>query len=82
MENGERKLKLTELRYDRDKIQEKISELECGCPHNIVKEGMGAHCNVCGNSFGWWCPKSPTNLCKYTDDMDSCDYCGHPEERK
>ena len=32
---------------------------------------------------GWMCPDSPTGACEYEGgDPDSCDYCGHPEERK
>ncbi len=32
---------------------------------------------------GWMCPKSPTGACEYENgDMDECDHCGFPEERK
>ncbi len=32
---------------------------------------------------GWMCPGSPTGACEYENgDMDSCDHCGFPEERK
>ena len=41
-----------------------------------------AICPVCGESFGWWCPKSPDGKCHYSKSFDSCDYCGNPEERK
>ncbi len=32
---------------------------------------------------GWMCPESPTGACEYENgDMDECDHCGYPEERK
>lgn len=31
---------------------------------------------------GWECDSSPTGRCIYDEDLDSCSYCGHPEERK
>jgi hypothetical protein len=32
---------------------------------------------------GWDCPISPTGKCEYKNgDMDACDHCGEPEERK
>jgi hypothetical protein len=33
---------------------------------------------------GWMCPDSPNGACDYEEggDPDSCDYCGHPGERK
>ncbi len=31
---------------------------------------------------GWLCPDSPTGVCQYQKDWDSCDHCGFPEERK
>lgn len=36
-------------------------------------------CSVCD---GWFCPTSPNFVCDYTVDMDDCDYCHGPEERK
>lgn len=48
------------------------------------KTGSFAMCPVCRKDFGWWCPKSPDNLCNYDPPghLDSCQYCGDPEERK
>lgn len=43
----------------------------------------GAVCSCGKYANGWYCPDSPTHLCSYDNgDMDSCDYCGEPEERK
>lgn len=42
----------------------------------------GVYCEVCGKSFGWFCPKSPDMKCHYSKSYDGCDYCGMPEERK
>lgn len=42
----------------------------------------GAHCLICMQSFGWYCPDSPDHICRYTKSRDYCDYCGYPEERK
>ena len=46
----------------------------------------GTTCIICGNSFGWFCPKNPDKTkpyCTYKKySMDQCDFCGMPEERK
>jgi len=44
----------------------------------------GAYCYVCGESVGWWCPKSPNHYCSYekSRNEDDCDYCHMPMERK
>jgi hypothetical protein len=37
------------------------------CPHQ-VKRGLdsdSAICEICGRRTGWWCPKSPDNMCYY-----------------
>jgi len=42
----------------------------------------GVYCEVCSESFGWFCPESPDMKCHYSKSYDQCDYCGMPEERK
>ena len=42
----------------------------------------GASCAICGQDFGWWCPKSPDHYCHYENGEYGCDYCGEPDERK
>ena len=49
----------------------------------------GAHCLICLESFGWYCPDSPDHLCHYEDkpypktgSPEICIYCGYPGERK
>ena len=37
-------------------------------------------CAICGEDFGWWCPKSPNHICEYK--YGGCIYCGEPDERK
>jgi hypothetical protein len=41
-----------------------------------------ASCAICGQDFGWWCPKSPDHYCHYDKGDYGCDYCGEPDERK
>lgn len=43
-----------------------------------------ATCQTCDHMGPeWYCPKSPDHLCHYEKgDMDQCDFCGQPEERK
>lgn len=44
---------------------------------------FSASCAVCGEDFGWWCPKSPTHYCEYDENnIYGCKYCGQPDERK
>lgn len=66
------------------------------CGHIPDKVSVGdthwMKCAVCGKDLGWWCPKSPTNICDYHHpipntefvdyDADECFYCGQPDERK
>lgn len=41
----------------------------------------GAECAICEADLGWWCPKSPSNLCEYRA-SEFCRWCGDPSERK
>jgi hypothetical protein len=59
------------------------------CQHEIIEykvteDCSSAHCRICNEPFGWWCPKSPDNLCHYDyrTNGEYCIYCGQPEERK
>lgn len=59
----------------------------CKHPSRAVLDGEhgGARCDDCGAHLPeWYCPsrKNTTGLCVYTRDIDHCDYCGQPEERK
>lgn len=59
------------------------ARLKAMCKHAYEQaEYGGAYCAVCGDRGGWWCPTSPTHVCQYSRDFDSCDFCGEPEERK
>ena len=41
----------------------------------------GASCAICGEDFGWWCPKSPTHYCEYDEsDTYGCEWCCEPIE--
>ena len=53
------------------------------CKHDWRRNAYGAReCSLCQEHDGWWCPSSPDNRCVYTESLDSCDWCGDPEERK
>ena len=39
-------------------------------------------CLICGESFGWYCPPSPTKQCEYPPRGEWCIHCGNPSERK
>jgi len=74
----------------REKLFEKLFELtypKKSCEHEWYENSNGgAQCLLC-DSFPkqdtWYCRKSPDHLCHYNDgNYDSCDYCGHPQERK
>ena len=50
---------------------------------NHVGDCYSASCAVCGEDFGWWCPKSPTHYCEYDEtDTYGCKWCHEPDERK
>lgn len=63
---------------------EKRSE-KASAPHVhiwIDDDGV-AVCSDCKETADdWFCPTSPTKLCRYTRTHDACDFCGQPEERK
>lgn len=83
--------KLGDLRKNLQAIQEK-------CPHVMVPSAVDKDgnpegwavpiCTVCGKRWDdWWCPDSPDHRCDYNqedghENMDSCRYCGQPDERK
>ncbi len=56
--SDERRDRLVELRME-------LAELECTCPHEIVRRCNSAICNICGQDFGWWCKVSPDHVCHY-----------------
>lgn len=61
------------LRRDLVEIQQKIGNIESNCKHNLIQFGAepkfnhegSARCEDCDRYFGWWCPKSPDNMCHY-----------------
>jgi len=67
-------------------LQYEVSKLIDNCQHNwqpVSDSKVSAKCIECGEWMpGWYCEKAPTKTCEYSTDYDSCDYCGHPEERK
>lgn len=82
MINKLRKQKIIALREELKKLLEE-------CQHEPIENGCGsAVCSICGATFSWYCPTSPTLECDYYHqdrdefDFDDCIYCGHPEERK
>jgi hypothetical protein len=57
------------------------------CPRHKAKkcgnsDGSYLMCEYCDADLGWYCPASPTKVCIYSEDLDHCDYCGEPSERK
>lgn len=51
--------------------------------HSWVRSGDSCHCEICGESGGWWCPNSEDNRCYYPRGFfGNCKYCGEPSERK
>lgn len=67
----------------------KIEVIQSECSHEdiSVTDYGTADCNICGKSFNWYCPNSPTLECDYEQDDggyndEYCIYCGEPEERK
>ena len=61
-----------------------LNKLIKECKHLIVevKDFGGAYCDICGESFGWYCEESPTKYCEYNENHINCDYCGQPRSRK
>ena len=51
--------------------------------HIWIDDDGVAVCSDCKETADdWFCPTSPTKLCRYTRNHDACDFCGQPEERK
>lgn len=65
-------------------LTEQIERLQDICEHEWKDIRYRVACVKCGKKqHGWWCETSPDKVCHYTKyGEDSCDYCGHPEERK
>ena len=70
-------------------IKGNILNLRKLCKHGDLKvsDYGSATCKLCGESFSWYCPTSPTLECDYEQedesyDEDCCRYCGCPEARK
>jgi len=81
------KKKIDKAKADFVAADERLCTLRNICPHTYIKKYNSAVCVLCGKNGGWWCPGSNNHLCWYINDggkvnMDSCIYCGDPEERK
>lgn len=62
-----------------------LNKLIRECKHLIVcmHDFGGAYCDICGESFGWYCKKSPVLYCEYgEEDYINCKHCGQPRSRK
>jgi 3',5'-cyclic AMP phosphodiesterase CpdA len=78
---------ISKIRNEIENLERKIELILRGHPHVISRRDLqstdtSAICIICGENFGWWCPKSPDGFCEYSTTFDSCDWCGEPEERK
>ena len=53
--------KINELRVYVGNITKILNDLIKNCKHLIVcmYDFGGAYCNICGESFGWYCEDSP-----------------------
>lgn len=71
------------LAFDRRRDADvQYQELRQQCnSHVFVNVSDDAHCAVCGQNGGWYCPDSPDHVCHY-DQNECCTFCGDPEERK
>jgi len=78
--------KISDLREYVNKVQGTLNKLIKECKHLIVeiKDFGGAYCDICGESFGWYCEKSPTKYCEYDESSGwiDCKHCGQPKRRK
>lgn len=53
-----------------------------GLPDNWNDGCYSVSCSICGEEFGWHCPKNPKGYCEYEKNDYGCDFCGEPDERK
>jgi hypothetical protein len=76
--------KISDLRVYIRGIQDILNKLIRECNHLIVcmKDFGGAYCDICGESFGWYCEESPTKYCDFSVHFIECKYCGQPRSRK
>lgn len=77
--------KISNLRVYVGDVTATLNRLIRECKHLIVcmRDFGGAYCNICGESFGWYCGESPTKYCEYGDgDYINCKHCGQPKSRK
>jgi hypothetical protein len=77
--------KLQDLHDHIKSIQTIYDTLVKACKHLIVSTDFGgAYCDICGESYGWFCEKSPVKYCEYDKSSGwiDCKHCGEPESRK
>jgi len=75
--------KINDLRGYIRNIQDTLNKLIRECNHLIVCTDFGgAYCDICGESFGWYCEESPTKYCDHSVHFIECKYCGEPRSRK
>jgi hypothetical protein len=88
---SERKERIRVMKSAQENLSLALMVLSQDCPHIILEkqpEDFGgwpdygaAECDICGQSFGWYCPDSPDRYCHYKVG-ENCIYCGDPDERK
>lgn len=77
--------RISDLRAYVGKFTEILNNLIKNCKHLIVcmHDFEGAYCDICGESFGWYCEESPTKYCEYgSNNYIDCKHCGQPKSRK
>lgn len=53
------------LQLMKERIELDVDKFSANCTHSIKKKHDSAICEICDQSFGWWCPDSPDNCCHY-----------------
>lgn len=78
--------KIEDLRIYIRQTKEILHKLIKDCKHLIVcmEDFGGAYCDICGESFGWYCEKSPVKYCEFVEESGwiNCKHCEEPKERK
>ena len=77
--------KISDLRIYIRGIQDTLNKLIRECNHLIISsDWAGAYCDICGESYGWYCEKSPVKYCQYDESSGwiNCKHCSEPKSRK
>jgi hypothetical protein len=53
----------------------RLNMLRNECKHKVTNSSTTAFCDICGETFGWFCPESPDKVCHCMAECEEDQLC-------